>query len=78
MDHTNPNSKPKSHAERMYELSRKEHRACAREHKFLKVVSADGRCGWRMAAYILFDDFDLWAGAKKLLIAAVTIDYGNS
>ena len=75
MDHTTPNSKPKSHAERMYDLSREEHRACAREHKFLKVVSADGRCGWRMAAYILFGGFDLWADAKKVLIAAATFDH---
>ena len=69
------NSKPMSHAERMYGLSREEHRVCAREHKCLKVVSADGRCGWRMAAYILFGGFDLWANAKKLLIDAATSDY---
>ena len=59
----------------MHDLLQEEHRICAREHKFLKFVSADGRCGWRIAAYILFGDFELWASAKKLLIAAATVDY---
>ena len=55
-----PKSKPKSQAELLHELSVAEHRVCAREHKLLKSMLGDGRCGWRMAAHVLFGDARKW------------------
>ena len=75
--HANANitSKPKSRAERLHELSVAKHRVCAREHKLLKSMLADGRCGWRMAAHELFGDSCKWTAAKKLLVDAAALDY---
>ena len=67
--------KPMSHAERLHHLSVAEHRVCAREHKLLKPMLGDGRCGWRMAAHVLFGNSQWWTAAKKLLVDAAAGDY---
>ena len=47
-------------AERFRELVIAEHRVCAREHKLLKSMLGDGRCGWYMAAHLLLGDARKW------------------
>lgn len=68
-------AKPKSHAERLHNLSIAEHYVCAREHKLLKTMLGDGRCGWRMAAHVLYGNSQWWMAAKKLLVDAAAGDY---
>ena len=55
-------------AKRFRELVIAEHRVCAREHKLLKSMLGDGRCGWYMAAHLLLGDSRKWTQAKKLLV----------
>ena len=62
-------------AERFRELAIAEHRVCAREHKLLKSMLGDGRCGWYMAAHLLLGDSRKWAQAKKLLVDTAAADY---
>ena len=64
-----------SHAERFNQLLVDENCACAREHRRLKIMMGDGRCGWRMAAHVLLGCSKRWVEAKKMLVDAATRDY---
>jgi len=68
------NTETKSCAEMLRDLFIAEHRVCAREHKLRKSMKPDGRCGWYMAAELLFGTPSRWADAKKLLVCAASSD----
>ena len=52
-----------------------EQQVCTREHKVLKSMEPDGRCGWYMAAELLYGTTRRWADAKRLLVDIAAGDF---
>ena len=68
-------SESKSDADMLSGIEAKEQELCAREDKELKSMDPDGRCGWYMAAELLYGTTRQWADAKKLLVDIAAGDY---
>ena len=68
-------SESTSDADMLSGIEAKEQELCAREDKELKSMDPDGRCGWYMAAELLYGTTRQWADAKKLLVDIAAGDF---